>query len=76
MATLFLVKQDEMTFENVIKPFIDEEHEVLYAFHTLWLRMLTDWPDSVQTQHEFAKVYFNSVIILVESFDGLAKSTC
>ncbi|GMT22676.1 hypothetical protein PFISCL1PPCAC_13973 [Pristionchus fissidentatus] len=33
------------TFESVVEPLLHEEYEVNYAFQTLLLKMLTDWPD-------------------------------
>lgn len=50
------MKSEELTFENVIEPFIIEEEQVLYAFHTLWTRMVTDWPISEEWQTDFLKV--------------------
>ncbi len=52
----FSVKPEDLTFENVIEPFIAEEERVLYAFHTLWTRMVTDWPLSDELQADFMKV--------------------
>ncbi|CAD6196729.1 unnamed protein product [Caenorhabditis auriculariae] len=39
------VNPDQQTFENVVEPLLTEEYEVNYAFQTLVLKMLTDWPD-------------------------------
>ncbi len=52
------VKPEDLTFENVIEPFLTEEEQVLYAFHTLWTRMLTDWPSSRELHADFMKVIF------------------
>ncbi|VDM47075.1 unnamed protein product [Toxocara canis] len=38
------VKDDERTFETVVDPLLTEEYDVNYAFQTLLLKMLTDWP--------------------------------
>ncbi|CAB3409145.1 unnamed protein product [Caenorhabditis bovis] len=45
MEHLATLKPEERTFENVVEPLITEEYEVNYAFQTLILKMLTDWPD-------------------------------
>ncbi|CAI4223771.1 unnamed protein product [Auanema sp. JU1783] len=37
--------ESEKSFENVVDPLLTEEWEVNYAFQTLMLKMLTDWPD-------------------------------
>uniref|UniRef100_A0A0M3HKD5 Protein kinase domain-containing protein n=1 Tax=Ascaris lumbricoides TaxID=6252 RepID=A0A0M3HKD5_ASCLU len=39
-----IAKEEEQTFENVVDPLLTEEYDVNYAFQTLILRMLTDWP--------------------------------
>uniref|UniRef100_A0A915CI95 Peptidase M3A/M3B catalytic domain-containing protein n=1 Tax=Parascaris univalens TaxID=6257 RepID=A0A915CI95_PARUN len=44
-------KEEEQTFENVVDPLLTEEYDVNYAFQTLILRMLTDWP--LCTNREF-----------------------
>lgn len=36
----------EKNFETILTPLLDEEYDVDYAFNTLHLKMLTDWPDS------------------------------
>uniref|UniRef100_A0A915PT11 Peptidase M3A/M3B catalytic domain-containing protein n=1 Tax=Setaria digitata TaxID=48799 RepID=A0A915PT11_9BILA len=57
MQLLEGMKSEDLTFENVIEPFIAEEEEVLYAFHTLWTRMVTDWPISNELQTDFMKIH-------------------
>ena len=41
----YLVPNEEKTFENVVEPLLTEEYEINYAFQTLMLKMLTDWPE-------------------------------
>ncbi|GMR45622.1 hypothetical protein PMAYCL1PPCAC_15817, partial [Pristionchus mayeri] len=36
------------TWESVMEPLMSEEYEIDYLFHTLLLKMLTDWPDCSQ----------------------------
>ncbi|MCP9266346.1 Peptidase family M3 containing protein [Dirofilaria immitis] len=55
MKLLEGIKPEDLTFENVIEPFIAEEEKVLSAFHTLWTRMITDWPISGELQADFMK---------------------
>ncbi|VDK65970.1 unnamed protein product [Onchocerca ochengi] len=57
MKLLEGMKPEDLTFENVIEPFIAEEERVLYAFHTLWTRMVTDWPLSDELQADFMKIH-------------------
>ncbi|KAL3981766.1 Peptidase M3 family protein [Acanthocheilonema viteae] len=57
MKVLEGMEPKDLTFENVIEPFIAEEEQVLYAFHTLWTRMITDWPISSELQADFMKVH-------------------
>ncbi|KAK6109979.1 Peptidase M3 family protein [Brugia pahangi] len=57
MKLLEEVKPEDLTFENVIEPFLAEEEQVLYAFHTLWTRMLTDWPSSRELHADFMKIH-------------------
>ncbi|VDN29770.1 unnamed protein product [Gongylonema pulchrum] len=52
------LKTEELTFENVIEPLISEEEQVLYAFHTLWARMITDWPISEELEADFLKTLY------------------
>lgn len=52
------VQPEDLTFQNVIEPFIAEEEQVLYAFHTLWTRMVTDWPISSELHADFMKVSY------------------
>jgi hypothetical protein len=33
------------TFENILEPLQTELYDVDYAFFTLLLKMITDWPD-------------------------------
>uniref|UniRef100_A0A1I7YLK3 Peptidase_M3 domain-containing protein n=1 Tax=Steinernema glaseri TaxID=37863 RepID=A0A1I7YLK3_9BILA len=35
----------EKSFEGVVGPLLSEEYEVNYAFQTLLLKMMTDWPE-------------------------------
>lgn len=39
------IPPEERTFDNVVAPLLHEEWEVNYAFQTLIVKMLTDWPD-------------------------------
>lgn len=44
-CSLILVPVDERDFDKVVGPLLTEEYDVNYAFQTLLLKMLTDWPD-------------------------------
>ncbi|VDM95942.1 unnamed protein product [Thelazia callipaeda] len=57
MKRLEETKPEDFTFENVIEPFIPEEEQVLYAFHTLWTRMVTDWPISKELHIDFMGIH-------------------
>ncbi|VDK81457.1 unnamed protein product [Litomosoides sigmodontis] len=57
MKVLEGMHPEDLTFENVIEPFIAEEEQVLYAFHTLWTRMVTDWPISSELHADFMKIH-------------------
>uniref|UniRef100_A0A0R3S3X4 Peptidase_M3 domain-containing protein n=1 Tax=Elaeophora elaphi TaxID=1147741 RepID=A0A0R3S3X4_9BILA len=57
MKVLEGMQPEDITFENVIEPFIAEEEQVLYAFHTLWTRMVTDWPISSELHADFMKIH-------------------
>ncbi|PAV81103.1 hypothetical protein WR25_20042 [Diploscapter pachys] len=45
MEFLEKLPNEEKTFENVVEPLLTEEYEINYAFQTLMLKMLTDWPE-------------------------------
>ncbi|CAI5448567.1 unnamed protein product [Caenorhabditis angaria] len=45
MEHLATLPAEERTFQNVVEPLLTEEYEINYAFQTLMLKMLTDWPD-------------------------------
>ncbi|EFO25150.2 peptidase family M3 containing protein [Loa loa] len=55
MKLLEGMKPEDLTFENVIGPFLAEEEQVVYAFHTLWTKMVTDWPISSELHADFMK---------------------
>lgn len=38
------VKEEDQSFETIVDPLLTEEYDVNYAFQTLLLKMLTDWP--------------------------------
>lgn len=42
---LIVVTDEEKTFETVVDSLLTEEYDVDYAFNTLKLKMLTDWPE-------------------------------
>ncbi|KAF1755644.1 hypothetical protein GCK72_012094 [Caenorhabditis remanei] len=45
MEHLATLPAEDRKFENVVDPLLTEEYEVNFAFQTLVLKMLTDWPD-------------------------------
>ncbi|KAH7725459.1 Peptidase M3A/M3B [Aphelenchoides avenae] len=51
-------KDAEKTFDAVMEPLVVEEHDVDYAFSTLMLKMLTDWPvhDRSAAQYDLVQI--------------------
>ncbi|KHJ93812.1 hypothetical protein OESDEN_06270 [Oesophagostomum dentatum] len=45
LELLAKLSPEERTFETAVEPLLTEEYEVDYALQTLFLKMLTDWPD-------------------------------
>lgn len=50
------MKEGELNFANVVEPLLEKEKDIMYAFHTMLLKMYTDWP-MCSTQEFSADVY-------------------
>ncbi|VDK21858.1 unnamed protein product [Anisakis simplex] len=65
-------KEDERSFETVVDPLLTEEYDVNYAFQTLILKMLTDWPLCSNREFESDMHHVRSVFCSTLSmFDSL-----
>lgn len=53
----------ERTFNSVLFPLVSEEYDALYAFNIALLKLMTDWPGSIELT--LADVY---VVLTIYNF--------
>lgn len=66
----------ERSFDNVLEPILSEEYDVDYAFNTVILKMMTDWPnfdvkaftnDLYHVCNSLILIFVNLFLFLVEN---------
>ncbi|VDD87043.1 unnamed protein product [Enterobius vermicularis] len=65
------LKEGELNFANVVEPLLEKEKDIMYAFHTMLLKMYTDWP-MCSTQEFSADVYHAKYTCAREQLNKLA----
>lgn len=70
-----LLEKDEKlprTTENVVDPLLTERYDIDYAFNTLMLKMLTDWPACTQSAFDTDMYHVNLIFKLIYQLDAIA----